>query len=104
MAPVNFWANKISNITFSLLYPQKITDINTCYKVFTRRAFEGITIVSKNFAFETEVTVKFLRKKLSIIEVPITYKARSRQAGKKIRWSTALEMYWPIIQYKFNNS
>ena len=60
MQPVNRWANEISNLTFSFLYGVEMTDINTCYKVFTRRAWEGMVITSKNFAFETEVTVKFI--------------------------------------------
>lgn len=98
---INRFANMISNVTFSILYGQRITDINTCYKVFTRESFEGIKIESKNFAFETEITIKFLKKGLKIKEIPIHYQARSSQAGKKIRWSTALEMYWPIIKYRF---
>ena len=101
MEPINRWANRISNWTFSLLYGHAITDINTCYKVFTRQAFEGITIRAKNFAFETEITVKFLRKGYQILEVPIDYQARSKSQGKKIRWSTALEMFWPILKYRF---
>lgn len=101
MEPINRWANVTSNKTFSALWGVRITDINTCYKVFTRKAFEGITIVTANFAFETEVTVKFLKKGLTIKEIPIRYKARTRQEGKKIRWSTALEMYWPILKYRF---
>jgi glycosyltransferase involved in cell wall biosynthesis len=101
MQPINRWANEISNKTFSLLYDTTITDINTCYKVFTRRAWEGMVITSRNFAFETEVTVKFLHRGYTIQEVAIDYTARSRQAGKKIKWSTALEMFWPIIKYRF---
>jgi dolichol-phosphate mannosyltransferase len=101
MEPINRWANKISNWTFSFLYATRITDINTCYKIFTRRAWEGMDIVSKNFAFETEFTVKLLRRGYAIKEVAIDYRARSRQAGKKIRWTTALEMFWPIIKYRF---
>ena len=102
MQPINRFANVVSNWTFSLLWGVRITDINTCYKVFTRQAFSGIDITSHNFAFETEVTVKFLRKGLKIKEVPIHYVARSRQQGKKINWSTALEMYWPIMKYRFS--
>jgi glycosyltransferase involved in cell wall biosynthesis len=101
MEPVNRWANKISNRVFSSLYGVDITDINTCYKVFTRRAWEGMTITSKNFAFETEFTVKLLKRGYAIKEVAIDYTARSRKAGKKINWSTALEMFWPIIKYRF---
>lgn len=100
MEPINRWANEISNRTFSLLYGAEITDINTCYKVFTRRAWAGMVITSRNFAFETEFTVKLLHRGYTIKEVAIDYTARSRQAGKKIKWSTALEMFWPILKYR----
>jgi glycosyltransferase involved in cell wall biosynthesis len=103
MEPVNRWANEISNWTFRCLYGVGITDINTCYKVFTRRALEGMNITSRNFAFETEFTVKLLKKGFTIKEVAIDYTARSRKAGKKIKWTTALEMFWPIIKYRFLN-
>lgn len=101
MEPVNRWANEISNWTFRVLYGVELTDINTCFKVFTRRAWEGMVITSKNFAFETEFTVKLLHRGYTISEVAIDYMARSRKAGKKIKWSTALEMFWPIIKYRF---
>lgn len=101
---VNRAANKVSNWTMLVMWGTKITDINTCYKVFTKEALAGIDIKSQNFAFETEITTKFLKKGLKVLEVPIAYQARSRQEGKKIKWSTALEMYWPIISHRFINS
>jgi glycosyltransferase involved in cell wall biosynthesis len=101
MEPINRIANIFSNWTFSFLWGVRITDINTCYKIFTRQALEGITITSQNFAFETEVTVKIFKKGITIKEIPIDYKARSHKEGKKIRWSTALQMFWPIIRYRF---
>ncbi len=101
MEPVNRWANGISNAVFRLLYGVKLTDINTGFKVFPRRALEGLTIRSRNFAFETEFTVKLLARGYSIKEVAIDYTARSYQAGKKIKWTTAVEMFWPIIKYRF---
>jgi glycosyltransferase involved in cell wall biosynthesis len=101
MEPINRWANEISNRTFSLLYGVEMTDINTCYKIFTRRVLEGMVISSKNFAFETEFTVKLLSRGYTIKEVAIDYTARTREAGKKIKWTTALEMFWPIIKYRF---
>jgi glycosyltransferase involved in cell wall biosynthesis len=101
MEPVNRVANLVSNKVFSLLWGRKLTDINTCYKVFTRRAIEGIHITSRHFAFETEMTVKLFKKGETILEVPIDYNARSREQGKKIRWLTALQMFWPIIKYRF---
>ena len=83
MEPINRWANEISNRTFSFLYGVKLTDINTCYKVFTRRAWEGMVITSRNFAFETEFTVKLVSRGYTIKEVAIDYTARSPRPVKK---------------------
>lgn len=98
---INNWANRVSNWTLRVLYRVNLTDINTCYKVFKREVIQGIHIHSRNFAFEAEVTVKLIRRGIRIKEVPIEYIARSHREGKKIRWTTALEMYWPIIKYRF---
>ncbi len=98
---INNWANQISNWTLRVLYGVNLTDVNTCYKVFKKEIIKGIRICSRNFAFETEVTAKLILKGVSIKEVPIQYIARSHREGKKIRWMTALEMYWPIIKYRF---
>jgi len=101
MTLVNRWANIFSNITFSILFGVIITDINTCYKVFTRKAIKGMVISSKHFAFETEATAKLVRLGYGIKEVPIVYQARSNKEGKKINWPRALEMYWGIFRYRF---
>ena len=101
MKGVNRWANIVSNVTFRLLYGKNITDINTCFKLFRAADIKGLTIISDHFAFETEVTVKLVKKGLRILEVPIAYEARSEVQGKKINWPTALGMYWAIIRFRF---
>ncbi len=103
MAGINRWANVISNLTFRLLYGRRITDINTCFKLFRAQDIRSVVIVSGHFAFETEVTAKLVRKGLRILEVPIAYEARSVAQGKKIKWSTALGMYWAIIRFRFRD-
>ncbi len=101
MEGVNRWANVISNITFRLLYGKKLTDINTCFKLFRAADIKALTIVSDHFAFETEVTAKLVRRGLRILEVPIAYEARSVAQGKKINWARALGMYGAIIRFRF---
>jgi glycosyltransferase involved in cell wall biosynthesis len=100
MKGVNRWANVASNITFRLLYGVRLTDINTCFKLCRAADIRALTIVSDHFAFETEVTAKFVRKGLRIVEVPIAYEARSVAEGKKINWPKALGMYWAIIRFR----
>jgi glycosyltransferase involved in cell wall biosynthesis len=100
MTMVNRMANIFSNLTFNLLYATRLTDINTCYKVFKKDVLNGIKIVSTNFTFETEITAKLLHRGVKIIEVPIRYDARSHRQGKKIRWGTAIQMYWGMVKYR----
>ena len=98
---INRFANIISNITFNLLYPANITDLNTCYKVFKSDIFGKIEFKSKKFDFDSEVLCKVTKLGCRITEVPISYVARSRQEGKKISWGNALQVYWGIIKYRF---
>lgn len=98
---VNRVANIISNLTVNLLFNVKMSDINTGYKVFKKSVLDNIELTSLGFAFETEITTKLLKKGYKILEVPITYVARSKKEGKKITWPKALLMYWKIIEYRF---
>jgi glycosyltransferase involved in cell wall biosynthesis len=101
MAAHNRFANVFSNHTFNLLFGVKLTDINTCFKVFPRMMIQSVTIESERFSFETEVTAKLIRKGAKIVEIPITYRARSIAEGKKIHILTALEMFSAILRYRF---
>ena len=98
---VNRWSNVISNMTFNILFGTRLTDINTCFKLFRAADIRSIAIKSDHFAFETEVTAKMVKRGFKIIEVPIDYHARSVEQGKKINWLTALGMYGAIIKYRF---
>ena len=100
MTLINRIANMISNFTLNLLYGAKISDVNTGYKLFRREVFDRVEITSRNFTFETEVTVKLLKLGYDIYEVPIDYDARLMKEGKKMTWLKALEMYWGIIKYR----
>ncbi len=101
MEPVNRWANVVSNLTFNLLFQARLTDINTCFKLFRAADIRSITITADHFAVETEVTAKLVRKGLRIVEIPIQYEARTIEQGKKINWPKALGMYLAIIKYRF---
>ena len=85
----------LSNI-FSNIY---LTDMETCYKVFNKKAIEGIELCQNRFGFEPEITAKIAKKRLRIFEVPITYQGRSYAEGKKIKWKDGFNAVWCIIKY-----
>jgi len=101
MELVNRFANIASNITFNILFGTRLTDINTCYKLFRTKDIRSIMIESDHFALETEITAKLVRKGVRILEVPIQYQARSVGQGKKIDWPKAIGMYSAIFRYRF---
>ncbi|MBI2459768.1 MAG: glycosyltransferase family 2 protein [Parcubacteria group bacterium] len=85
----------------SLLYGQKITDIETCYKMIKREALDGIVLKSNRFNFEPEITAKLLRLGHKILELPISYQSRSFSQGKKIKWHDGIQAIISIIKYRF---
>jgi glycosyltransferase involved in cell wall biosynthesis len=102
-----FWhymANKALTFLTNLLYNTMLTDMETGYKVFRRRALEGITIRSDHFNFEPEITAKIFKKKnLRIVEVPIEYYGRNYSEGKKIGWKDGFSALWTLLKYRFTD-
>ncbi len=78
---------------------QNITDMETCYKAFRRDLLRKITIYQKRFGFEPEMTAKIARLHIPIIEVPISYRARSWKEGKKIGVKDLFNAIYCIVRY-----
>jgi glycosyltransferase involved in cell wall biosynthesis len=85
----------LSNLTTG----QRLTDMETCYKVFRRSVLERIELKQERFGFEPEVTAKISRLGYKIMEVPIRYDRRSYAAGKKIGWKDGVNALWCILRY-----
>ena len=75
----------------NVLYGARLSDVETCYKLFDRRVLDSVDLRSERFGFEPEVTAKLLRAGEPIYEVPISYDGRTRQEGKKISWRDGVE-------------
>jgi hypothetical protein len=84
-----------------LLYGRRITDEATCYKAFRRGLLEDMELECQRFEFCPEVTAKAIRMGEHIHEEPIGYEPRSKEAGKKIRWTDAPEAFWTLLRYRF---
>jgi glycosyltransferase involved in cell wall biosynthesis len=97
-----FWhyvGNKFLTLLSDMLTNLKLSDIETCYKVFRREAIQGLPLQSNRFGFEPEVTAKLARRKWRIYEVPISYAGRSYGEGKKITWRDGIVALYAIIRY-----
>jgi glycosyltransferase involved in cell wall biosynthesis len=93
----NRFLTNISNMVTNL----NLTDMETCYKVFRGDVLRKMSLKSRRFGFEPEVTVKVARLKCRIYEVPISYAGRDYGEGKKITWKDGLAALWHILRYRF---
>jgi glycosyltransferase involved in cell wall biosynthesis len=97
-----FWhsvGNRFLTLLSNLFTNINLTDMETCYKVFTREALAGISLKQDRFGFEPEITAKIARKRLRIFEVPVSYYGRTYEEGKKIGWKDGVQALWCIVRY-----
>ncbi len=102
--PKGYKANQIANKTLTILSNcfthQKLTDMETCYKVFRREIIQSIDIVENRFGFEPEITAKISKKGIKIKEVPINYYPRTNEEGKKIGIKDGFRAIYCIWKYR----
>ena len=99
--PLNYIANKFLTLLTIFIYNRKITDMETCYKVFRANLIKNIEIESDRFNFEPEVTAKILSdKNVRFKELPISYDARGRDKGKKIGFKDGIEAIITLFRYR----
>jgi len=79
------FGNKFLNFITNLLFRSQLTDIETCYKTIHKDVLRKLNLESDGFEIEAEITAKILKNGYRIKEIPIRYKARTKEAGKKIR-------------------
>ncbi len=99
----HFVGNRFLALVTNILYNTTLSDMETCYKLFTREALEGIELKSDQFDIEPEITAKILKKRIRIYEVPISYTGREMEEGKKISWRDGIPALWALIKYRFTD-
>jgi glycosyltransferase involved in cell wall biosynthesis len=93
--------NRLLTWTTNVLFGARLTDMETAYKVFRREAIDGIRLRCVGFDFEPELTARFLRAGRRIVEVPIGYRPRRVDEGKKIRWTDGIDAIYALLKCRF---
>lgn len=99
----HFLANKLLTLMTNLVTNLNMSDMETGYKVFKSSVIKSIKIKERSFGVEPEITVKLAKQKLVFYEVPISYKGRSYEEGKKITLKDAFVALFCIFKYRFFN-
>ena len=90
----SFWyvmGNKGVTTAANVLFNSYISDLETCFKLMPIELYRSLHVRSHGFGMEAEITGKLLRRRIRPFEVPISYRARTREDGKKITWRDGVE-------------
>jgi dolichol-phosphate hexosyltransferase len=93
--------NKGVTTAANVLFNCYISDLETCFKLIPTALYRKLDIREKGFGMEAEITGKLLRRGIRPYEVPISYRARSREAGKKLTWRDGVEAVWILVRERF---
>lgn len=99
-----FWhavGNKLLTLVTNVLFDSTLTDMETCYKVFTIDIARALDIRQMRWGIDPEITAKILRGGNRIYEVPISYNGREFWEGKKISWKDAFVVLRTLVRYRF---
>jgi dolichol-phosphate hexosyltransferase len=83
----SFWyvvGNKGVTFAANLLYNSWLTDIMACHKAMSTELFRSLALREPGFGVEPEIAARLLRRGVRIYEVPVVYRARTREEGKKL--------------------
>ena len=97
----SFWyvmGNKAVTMATNVLYNCWISDVMTCHKAMRTELFRSLPLRERGFAIEPEIAARVLRAGERIHEVPISYKARGREAGKKLTAFDGLRVLRTLVR------
>jgi glycosyltransferase involved in cell wall biosynthesis len=100
----SFWfvvGNWVLGKWASFLFNTWLSDVETCFKMAETEVWRSLRLRSGGFGIEAEATGKFLRSGHRIYEVPIRYTARTREAGKKLRWTEGIAALGILLRVRF---
>ena len=97
----HYIANRLISIIFNILYNQTLSDIEVCYKMFSREVKDSLKITCDDFGSEIQIAAQIARaRKWRIYEVGISYFGRTYAEGKKINWKDGLKALWYLMKFR----
>ena len=103
MHPLHFIGNKSLTLITAILFFNKITDMETCYKMFRKEVIKGMKLRARRFDFEPEITAKIIKRGYKIKEMPIHFHPRGFEEGKKITWRDGIMHLFYLLRYRFSD-
>jgi dolichol-phosphate hexosyltransferase len=103
----SFWfviGNRVNTFTANALFNTWISDLHSCLKLLPLALFRDLPVKENRFGLDTELTAMLLARGVRPYEVPIHYKARSREEGKKLTWGDGVEATWILLRVRMKKA
>ena len=91
-------ANKLLTMASNSLTGLGLTDLGTCYKVVRADLLRTLPLRAKRFGFDPEVIGLLAQAGARVRELPVSYRPRGKEAGKKIGWKDAVAAFWYVVR------
>ena len=97
----HYLGNKFLTFLSNCFTNLNLTDMETCYKVFSSEVIKEIApkLQQKRFGIEPEITSRIARRRYRVYEMAISYSGRTYDEGKKIGWRDGVKALWCIVRY-----
>jgi glycosyltransferase involved in cell wall biosynthesis len=103
----SFWfvvGNKLVTLATNILFNCYISDMETCYKVMPLEVARKLRLTARGFELEPQITGGLLNLGYQIYEVPVHYKARTREQGKKLAWTDGVRAIQELVLVRLNRN
>jgi glycosyltransferase involved in cell wall biosynthesis len=101
----SFWfvlGNKGVTLACNVLFNVYLHDIMTCHKMIRTDLFRSLSLRSAGFAVEPEIAARLVQKGERIFEVPVHYRARSNEEGKKLTARDGVRVVKTLLRCRFS--
>lgn len=98
---ISKYGGMLLSVLTLFIYQRFISDPLTSLKGFNARVFRGMRFVCSGVDFDMELIAKLARAEHVILEVPVSYNARTVKEGKKITVWDGLQCLWALIRFSF---
>ncbi|HEX4733160.1 MAG TPA: glycosyltransferase family 2 protein [Thermoleophilaceae bacterium] len=96
--------NRGVTLAANVLFNVYVKDLMTMHKAIRTEIFKSLPLRERGFAIEAEITARLLQRGERIFEVPVRYKARATEEGKKLTWVDGLRTLRTLIRCRLTRS
>ena len=93
--------NKGVTLACNVLFNVYLHDIMTCHKMIRTDVFRSLPLRSPGFAIEPEITARLVQRRERIFEVPVHYRARATDEGKKLTALDGFRVLGTLMRCRF---